>query len=441
MKPYPDNFKLRPYQKAGVRFLLKHQRAILGDDPGLGKTIQTIVANNVLYAKAGKKITTVVVCPACVCENWRREWVKWDIHNRDVLVIRGKKGAEDYTGQKVLICSYASIKNLLEVVPSEILLVGDEFHYTKSWRAKRTNYFHTALLPRSRAFAGLTGTPLDNEIPDLHSLYSACLPGKIPPFKKFCNTFSTPTWNGFATVYRGVRNEAKLKKLSSRFILRRLKSEVLPELPDKIFKKHYVDVPKKVADRSKEYTDLALQVLGLTGGSKVMVSEGAEPPDPAYATVRKALGLEKVKGCLEYYKMLLEGGEKPIVIGAYHREVCEQLQEGLEKEGIKSMMAYGGHSHTHKQKLIDRFQAGKLDACVLNISSMGIGINLHAACNICLAEYVSVPSKVVQFIDRVHRIGQTRGVVVHVAQAKGSLDTAIWNSYRQKMKMVQKVFD
>jgi SNF2 family DNA or RNA helicase len=273
---------------------------------------------------------------------------------------------------------------------------------------------------------------MDNNIPDLHALMSSC--ATVPPYPKFCSTFSNPTWDGFKTVYRGVRNEEKLKKFYAKFLLRRKKAEVLPELPEKTIVRHDVDVGAALAKKSKEYVNYVIGVL------ENGVGEG-EIEKVAYVKVRQELGIAKIKGCVEYYNMLLEGGSRPLVIGAYHRDVVKGIYTELENLGWKVARGMGGDSPKHKQKLNDDFQGGKLDACVVNIISMGIGINLHAANHICLAEVTTVPSQVIQFMDRVHRIGQTRGVIVHVALAKGSLDVGVWNTYKGKLRDIGKVFE
>lgn len=437
-KVVPQGLSLKDFQKKGVLWAVKRSRSLLADDMGTGKTIQSIVCSSIWNHKY-----TIVVAPSTMCETWAQEYQKWDIHKRSIFIVQGGKKIHTYNKERVIISSMDSLKHLIKILPREFCLIVDEYHNFKKWTSQRNHFLSRHLLPRARMFLALTGTPIENVIEDLHPLVSMLAPGKFGSMQYFLETYSVPYQRRVGSKvyveYRGVneKNLPELRKKLAPLYLRRTKEEVLPELPEKIYMDHYIEVPKEVKKKSLQYETAALKALQ-TGKSVSMYL--SEEDKELYATARKNLGIAKVKGCVQYYMDLLNGNAGPLVVGAHHHDVIHALENEFKRKGVsKIRIAYGKSTPREKDQLMKDFQAGKLDVCILGMTSMGIGITLHRANNICLAERLSVPGKTKQFIDRVHRIGQTRGVVVHVAHAKGSLDTKIWGDYKRKMSDIGKV--
>lgn len=417
---------------------VKRSRSLLADDPGLGKTVQAIICSSVWNHKH-----TVVISPTSMCETWNEAFKVWDVHQRSIFIVQGGKKVHEYRGERVIISSMDSLRHLLRICPREFCLIVDEFHNFKKWTSQRNHFLNRHFLPKSKMFLALTGTPIENVIEDLHPLVSMLAPGKFGNMQRFLETYSVPykrrVGSKVYVEYRGVneKNLPKLRKKLAPLYLRRKKEDVLPNLPSKIFIDHYVEVPKEVKKKSVQYETAALQALQTGKSVSVYLSEEDKE---LYAAARRKLGVAKVKGCVQYYMDLLNGGCAPLIVGAYHHEVIYALEEEFQRKGVdKLAVVFGKHTPREKQSFMKDFQAGKFDVAVLGMTSMGEGITLHRANQICLCEKLSVPGKTVQFIDRVHRIGQTRGVVVHVAHAKGSLDTRIWSQYKMKMEYIGRV--
>lgn len=435
LRVVPEGQKLRRYQQEGVKRIVSQARTLLADAPGCGKTCQAIVASNIWRNPA-----ILIVCPACVTLNWKKEFEAWDIHGRDVFVVgRDKK----YSGESVVIVSYESqkkvfpfLKELLATASSTrpSLLIADEFHSCKNWKAQRTDNLINKLLPQFHLFIGITGTPMTNKIPDLHPLVSACAPSLFPGFKTFCETYSHPVFDGYAVEYRGARNITKLKLKLSKFMIRRYKEDVLKDLPDKTYIEHCIEIDRKVAQQSLQYISYVKALLNDENPGELPATE-----KEALASVRRELGIEKIPGVVDYCKMLLEGGNKPLVIFAYHREVVETLEAELQVAGFRVGKIYGGTSATNKQNLVDKFQSNQLDCLVLSIQAAGVGITLTASSTVVFAELSYVPTEMQQAMDRVHRFGQKNSCMIHFCLAEESLDSKIWQTLLQKVKVINKV--
>lgn len=443
-KPVPKGLKLRRYQIEGVKRIVKQQRTLLADECGLGKSCQAVVAANIINPSA-----ILIVCPAVITTNWKREFQAWDVRHLNIFVVDGKKSISRYAMQPVVVVSYDSQKllfakhnkmSILELLlgrsssTSPALLIADEMHLLANWETLRTDNLINKLLPKFHLFIGITGTPMNNRIPDLHPLVSACAPNLFPPFKKFCEEYSTPVWDGYTVNYHGARNLTKLKAKLRTFMIRRYKDEVLKELPDKTYIEHLVQVDEKVAEQSLQYLSYA---------KKLIAGEdpGELPPleKKALGTVRRELGLEKIPGIVEYAKLLMDGGAKPLVIFAHHREVIETLEAEFKVSNYRVAKIYGGQDKTYKQKIVDNFQAGELDCVVLSLKAAGVGITLTAASTLMIAELSYVPSDISQAIDRIHRFGQVKGCMIHTCLAEGSLDSKIWQALLNKIRTINKV--
>lgn len=242
------NLKLLPFQAKGVKFLTSHAHALLADAPGLGKTIQVIAA-----LKEIEPLKTVIVCPAHLRKQWKAELDRWTGFQSVVggyePLTRSMKGAQ------VLIISYegvttpAKIQELRLISPD--VVVFDEAHYLKELTSSRTR----ACLSNRGAFTNpsrkwcLTGTPILNRPIELFPILKALRPdliNKYPRYHDFGERFGDPKWDPFKKeyVFKGASNLDELSDLIQPFILRRTKEEAGEEMPSKIYKDHYVEVPE-----------------------------------------------------------------------------------------------------------------------------------------------------------------------------------------------------
>jgi len=422
----PEGLKLRPFQKQNLKKALRWRRWLLTDEMGLGKTCQSIVMCNI---RSRKKI--VVICPASLRLNWKHEFKMWDTMNRSVYVINSKNPFEDYAGEDVLIMSYhaATRVDILRELSDYTLLI-DEVHACKNWAAARTRAVVMNWSKKSTDIIAMTGTPILKHIPDLHPVVSMMRPGEFGKFKDFCGKYTNEVWDGFQLKYYGVKNEDELKARLAEFMTRNLKADVLKDLPDK----SYIDVPieisAKVAAESMKYVAAALKSIGGDGGS--LNSEHI-------AVARRELGEAKIKPTIDYVTTLNTGCSGPIVLFAHHRSVLQGLRIGLEEKGLRVGMLIGGMSDVEKDAVVRKFQGGELDVFVGSIMAASVGLTLTASSEVVFAELDWTPAIMAQAVDRVHRIGQDRGVQVHMLVGEDSLDQMIVEVLESKMRTINKV--
>lgn len=424
-KVVPKNKSLFPYQKEGVLEIVKSKRRrhLLADVPGLGKTIQAIVCSNIWQCSK-----VLILAPACLIYNWKREWQDWDTLNRSVFVVEGKRNFKKYKGEDVIICSYASSEALLDI-PGPYTLITDEFHYCSNWGSARTKRVIFEILPKADKFIAITGTPLTKDITGLHPIVSSIAPNLFGKFHSFCERYSTPVFDGFQIQYRGVRRVKELREKLRNFMIRRYKEDVLPDLPEKLYARVDIGINKKIAEKSLEYRSYV----------DALLNEDSSKELPMLSKVRKELAEQKIPSIISFVEEMCTGGDTPIVVFSYHRKVTKELYEGLKNKGIKAEKIIGGDSAKHKEEVVSSFQAGKLDVVVLSIKAAGVGITLTKSCRVVFSEILGVPADMSQAIDRCHRIGQDRGVRVYFCIAKDSIEERIYTTLLSRIKLVSKV--
>lgn len=428
----PKGLELFPYQKIGVKRLVNLPRALLADEMGLGKSPQAIVASNAIRFDL-----ILILCPASVRSVWKYEYDRWNTCNRKAYVINS--GAQTIPHDaSVVICSYSIsiqekwIKRLKKFITDSetTLLICDEAHELKSWKAKRTKVALIELGRSTNYVWLLTGTPMKTSVTDLHSLATCCEPrylgGKWGTKLEFSYYYSYahPTPYGEGIEFRGIRNVEELRQNLSRFMIRRYKVDVQPQLPPKMYNNVYLDIGQQAdlpkTDREKIVEAIVKQVT-LMGTS--------------YATLRHDLGVSKTKPFLEWLDTFIEANPKePLVIFAIHKQVVKLIAEHLTKNGIRHGVLTGDTSPRDRGSIVESFQSGEISCFVGNIIAAGTGITLHRACNVIFAELDWTPANLSQAADRLHRIGQKRTVNVWFMLALGTIDEDIIDVIQQKMK-------
>jgi SNF2 family DNA or RNA helicase len=394
---------LFPYQEEGVRFLLSGSRRYLADEMGLGKTVQAVRAAH--YADVQ---TTLVICPASVQENWKREWAAW-----------GGPG-------ELQVVSYSKLiraPKCYEPAPFD-LVICDEAHYLKSPGAQRTKAT-LRLAQRAHAVWLLSGTPVPNDVRELWSVFKALWPEYIPEgvtnaFKwmdHFCvwdqNEYGYRVWGNKPTV------KTELRPALQRFMLRRRLRDIAMELPPlRVTVQHLDKDPTLAAE---------LEALG------------ALPEDEEHmSTLRRILGEYKAPRVARLLQDELQDGHDLVVL-YHHKATGAALREGL-----------GGHSHVFgfdgstpamlRQEQIDGFQQyGGL--FLAQQTAAGTGITLTRASEIVLVEPAWTPSDNEQAIKRIHRIGQDQPCRARLFAVPDSLDEALMKALARKSVMVKEVVD
>ena len=408
------------YQQVGIDWLAARKHAILADDCGLGKTVQTIAACDAVGA-----VDVVVVCPASVRENWRREFEKFGVPRE----------------RRLQVWSYDQAH---KVPPGAVdVLVLDEGQYLKSPKAKRTRTVYGekcdgvgGLVERAARVFVLSGTIMPNNPSEVWPHLRALFPEQIlssvgKPYSihqfiaKFCKTKD----NGFGIQIVGAKNHDLLREKLEPVMLRRLKADVLPDLPEITFDPLFVEGRIGVAGPEADIVREVLEADGVEGLKRIA---------PHVATLRRLTGMAKVEPVVEWVKEWLEGCDRKIVLFAHHREVIAELFNTI---GTADAVVVAG-STSDRQAAVDEFQNDP--ACRVFIgqnTAAGTGITLTAASDLLLVEPSWVPSDNAQIAGRIHRIGQGRGCQVRFVTLAGSIDEQIGKALARKAADISAILD
>jgi SWI/SNF-related matrix-associated actin-dependent regulator 1 of chromatin subfamily A len=418
--------ELRPYQLTGAQHLASRTAAYLADDMGLGKSAQAISACDTVRAR-----NVLVLCPASVCENWRREFRKFS-----------------YTDIHPVVYSYNSAqrKELQFWADDWDVLICDEAHYLKNAKAKRTQMVFgkkcdgsDGIVNRAKRVILLSGTPMPNDPSELWPMLRACAPeiitgksGKPYNFWQFATAYCKIANNGFGMKIVGGRNHEKLKERLNGFLLRRTKAEVLPELPPIDFAQLFVEAGIVEGMERSEEAKLVREVLALEG------VEGLAKIAPHVATLRRYTGIAKVQPVADWIETWYECGGGPLVVFAYHKEVIDALRK-YKFFGLGSFIT-GDTPQAQRQREIDKFQEGRTSLFVGQINAAGEGITLTAASDVLFVESSWVPKDNLQAAMRVHRIGQSNACMVRFATLPNSIDEAVQRAVMRKTRDISKIF-
>lgn len=449
--------ELRPFQRAGVAYAMRTRRTFIADQMGLGKTIQALAT-----VQAAGAFPALVICPASLKLNWRREAERW-LPGRSVEVVDGKSGDAD---ADVVIVNYDILAKHAAALGSRGFqaIILDESHYAKNHKAKRTKLC-TELAKEVPVRLLLSGTPLTNRPQELLSQLKIL--GRLEEmggFWGFANRYCAAERTRFGLDLSGASHLDELNtKLRATCYVRRTKDEVLKELPAK----QRAVVPVEI-DNAAEYRKAERDVVRFLGeaaaNNKRRIAEAVKEyerehggkPDAgtrerlvsrvrasAEANAERAEQLVRIealkstaaRGKLEeasrWVEDFLESGEKLVVFG-WHREIVDALAERFEAPSIT-----GDTSGEARQAAVDAFQEDpEVRLLVCNIKAGGVGITLTAASNVAFLEQGWTPAEHEQAEDRTHRIGQTDSVTAWYLLAEDTIDSEIHELVEAKRKVV-----
>jgi len=387
---------LEKFQEEGVRYLLKHHYAILGDKMGLGKTIQAIAVASFL------RLRTVVVCPSYLRSNWAAEIEKFSMR-RNVRVIKSGEDLRWYvpSDEHFIIVSYSLIKSAKKLFNWCEYVVADEAQNLKNPKAKRTNYFLEMLEEcRPERCTQLSGTIIKNGVDELYT--QLVFMGKSPKktngrsisevcsnyysFKEsFSNSYVKEVRGRTIKQYHGVKNLKVLKNIMKGKYIRR--DESVLDLPEYMEKEIYVDYKGK----DKKLWD-AFQNKDKSSDS----------------TTKAKAALQTAKFTAEYAKGLHEAEGAPIVVYTDHVQACVEIAERL---GVPYI--HGGIPNRKRDEIIAAFKAGEQVFFVATIGAASTGITLVQGNHLVFNDLSWVPGNNIQAWKRIHRIGQTKTCFIH----------------------------
>lgn len=450
----PGN-EYRGYQKAGVKFLVDSQRRaqMIGDEMGVGKTIQVLG-----YMNYARPRNTLIICPASLKRNWAREAEKWLVADHAIQVCDGRDARVDHPGGKpqVVIANYDILRggilwSALMTCGDFDLVVIDEVHKLKNPDTQQTRsllgYWDKSksqmiegLQNRGAKVVVLTGTPVPNRPIEIFPLLKTLAPDVAGKSKmKFGLRYCNAHRGAFGWDWNGSSNEDELQSLlrGSGFMIRRLKKDVLAELPEK------TRVPVVVGAKGKAIKAALKAEREAMGGEmpdwRDIRSGGVKVAFEAMSKVRLMMGEAKTAFVLDYVKELLETEDK-VIIMAHHRAVVDALQHELRNYGAVTVT--GSTPANLRQARVDDFQNDpETRVFIGNILAAGVGLTLTAASHVVFAEMDWVPANNVQAEDRAHRIGQNEAVTIHYCVVEDSLDAHILDTWMGKETTIARIVD
>lgn len=487
--PLPPGVKLYGYQNAGVSYALSRSRVLIADEMGLGKTPQSIVT----CACDPEVKRVLVIVPASLRRNWTREIGVFSA--RKGIVARLKDSVSMRKGETKEEAQDRLLRTNVATITAETpdmtwVVVGYEEAMTSAGKALDAGSFDAVILDEAQAIKNvdaqrtirarelwersrkrrimLTGTPIENNLAELYNLCSLCDPVTYPPGGSFPKNLK----------YREKdRKELEISMRKS-FMVRRLKSEVLTDLPEKRWSLVELDGPE-LDDARREWSDFKqatgygnrpsedaesprmkqkaelesqldiaramkdrAKVRALTAQLQELSPGGVDFAD--MSRVRALTGRAKVSLALEHINSKLASTpaeERSLVVWAHHDEVAEALAEGIRKAGYSAEVANGRRDSETRARIVADFQSGKLNVAVCTIGAMGTGHTMTRANEAFFVEFPWTPAKLVQAEDRIHRIGQKRGVMITYLFADDTLDVRMLAILQDKEVLSESTLD
>ncbi len=427
-----EGFKanLREYQKIGVAFANeKNGRCLIADEMGLGKTIQAIAWVFQNRKQAG---TVLVICPASLRENWRREFQKHA--GMQTNVVNG--GGVSVPAGEVTIINYDRLKNLPKGLRVDTLIL-DEAHYVKNPSANRSKL--TAELSRkARHVIALTGTPITARPMDLWHAVKCINPGLFPSRHSFGIRYCAGRNNGWGWEYKGASHTDELHQiLAENIMIRRKKSEVLSELPDK----QRIVVNFKI-DNRVEYDNARKNLIAwlLLNKSKQAAERASRAEQLARFQHLKMLAAQgKIAQAIEWLENFLEETDEKVVVFTTHKAIADAVYDHFEKTAVKLT---GDCNMNQRQDAVDRFQNDdSVRVFVGNMTAAGVGITLTAARTVVFLELGWNPSEHNQAEDRIHRIGQEKECTAYYLIAGDTIEEELMELIDSKRKNIDSIID
>ena len=436
--------ELRGYQKQGISWLVNQPSALLADEMGTGKTVQTVNALRLLF-RQGKICSALIVCPPAVIgsinltvetgssEGWSGHFYHWATAELDVVIIRG--GSQDQRKlawerpSHVYITTYDTLRTDIQ---KQVLtdrnkfdcIILDEAQKIKN-RETKTSQAIRLMQPKYRW--ALTGTPIENSVDDIKSLFDFIRPG----------TFK----NGIDCSLE------EIKELIDPYMLRRLKQDVLQDLPDKVRQEDWLELD----EHQKEDYNRALQA----GRQKIETSLDAEQTTQIQqhifallAELKQICNFAKDQSespktalLLEYIEVIAANKKKVLVFSQYRKEGTDKIANFLDSKGIQYVL-YTGTSDQKKNRALSDFRSNPdITVFLATIQTAGYGITLTEATYVIHFDHPWNPAKMQNAEDRTHRIGQKSGVTVYSFWMKETVEARIKKKLVEKRLLVESTID
>lgn len=436
-----DEYKslLRMYQQQGIQWLydLKNMNlnGILADDMGLGKTLQVLV----FYEQyVSKEKPSLIVCPSSLMYNWMSEIEKFKIDVDAVCVTGTQDVRKDIIKEnhELYITTYDYLRRDVELYMSMEFeyIVLDEAQFIKNPKTKNAQSVKSL---KSKHRLALTGTPIENGLSELWSIFDFLLPGYLYSLNYFTKNFEKPIQMG------DDKRQAQLQKLVSPFILRRTKKQVLKDLPDKVEKDLWLNLSPEekqlylanlaqVNEQLQQQLELekvdSILILAMMTRLRQICCE----PRMLYENYTGES--TKFKMCLDLIETLKENDKKVLLFSSF-TSIFDSFIEEFNRRGIKYHMITGAVDKKKRKEEVDAFQSDDSNVFLISLKAGGTGLNLTKAQAVIHFDPWWNVSAQNQATDRAYRIGQTKNVLVYQLLMKNTIEEKIYEMQKRKKEM------
>lgn len=435
MKELNIQAELRDYQKKGTQWLqmLYHYGfgGILADDMGLGKTLQTIAF---LSSQVQADTSVLILAPSGLIYNWADEFQKF-APDLDVVVVHGLKSHRESIlaeNHQIYVTSYATFRQDSEIYRdlSFDFLFLDEAQVMKNAQTKIAQSLRRFVVPS--VFA-LSGTPIENHLGELWSIFQIVLPGLLPAKKEFMKL-----------------STERVAQFIKPFVMRRKKEEVLTELPDLIevvYKNELEDQQKAIylaqlqqmQERLGQVSDSEFQrnrVEILTG--LMRLRQICDTPALFMEDYQGESG--KLDSLRDLLVQIAEGGHRVLIFSQF-RGMLDRIEQELPDLGLTSFKITGSTPSQERQEMTKAFNQGERDVFLISLKAGGVGLNLTGADTVILVDLWWNPAVESQAIGRAHRMGQEQAVEVYRLVTRGTIEEKIQELQEKKKNLVSEILD
>lgn len=415
------------YQLDGIQKLFsivterEERAAMLCDPPGAGKTPQAIGLLNKLQGKSA-----LIICPASLKENWKREVAKWSEYPLRVQILNSS--SDRLNGSDVIITSY----NLATRIHEELckrtydLLICDESHICKSASSQVSRIVLVPLWSKCAYRLLMTGTPLPNgRAVEAFTTFSRCCREHFGSWDIFKQRYCVEEMTRWGVTYPHSKNLTELKERSKPFMVRRTKEEVLSQLPGLVRQNIYISLPELEVFNAQDGIDIDAIVDA--------VEKGVPLESEHITTVRRKLAMLKAPHIVQAIKDALDEVEQ-IVVFVHHRELYQHLIQSFS-----DAVGINGLTHpTERQQNVDTFQRKEARVFIASLKAANTGLTLTSAHTLFMAEYDWVPSTNEQAEGRIFRVTQNEICRVKYLVAADSLDEKVLKVLQRKQRQIEK---
>lgn len=437
--------ELLPYQLDGVAFAVGAGRAVLADDMGLGKTIQGIGVAELLARLAGIQ-RVLIVCPASLKSQWRGEIGRFCRRSSEVVLGNAEERADQYHSDAFFtICNYEQVlrdHTAMESVSWDLIIL-DEGQRIKNWESKTSQVIKSLRSPFALV---LSGTPLENRLEELYTVVSFIDDRRLGPAYRFLHRHRVVDEKGKVAGYK---NLDQLREQLEPILLRRTRSSVMQELPERTTEIVRIPPTEEQLELSEAHVSRAAQLankaylteMDLLGIQKHLLM-ARMACNSTYLVDKEEPGYSSKLECLsELLEQLSDESDRKIVLFSEWTTMLNQIEPLLDRLQIGFVRLDGKVAQKRRQELVHQFQNDDQCRCIVMSNAGSTGLNLQAANTVINVDLPWNPAVLEQRIARAHRMGQRRCVHVYLLVTEGTIEERMLGTLSAKHDLALAALD